>query len=85
MQKLKTESKSQIASVLDAYAEMPNQGVAVAAIDALGELGGPQAVEIIERVLGKLDSGGESGPHIDERWEALLRAYGRAGRFMPDR
>lgn len=81
---MRSLTKSEIAADLVISADAPNQVNALAAIHALGELGGPAAVKQIEQLMDDHDPGGINDQDDQERWAALLRAYGRAGRYLPD-
>lgn len=77
-----TKTKAEIAEQLRAYAGLPVHQHALAAIDALGELGGQVAIRHIEELM---DAGvTNSTPSGQEKWAALLRAYGRAARNLTD-
>lgn len=82
MQELETERKIQVAQQLRVFAESHDTEYAAAAIEGLGELGGSEAIKQLEEVMEK--ESGKSGPGAKALWAALLRAYGRAGRFLPD-
>lgn len=76
-----SKSKVEIAEQLRAFAQNPVYIFAIASIEGLGELGGADAVNHIEELM-DLEAD-KDGPNGKEKWAALLRAYGRAGRFLP--
>ena len=75
-------NKNSIAEQLRAFTAAVPLPTALAAIDGLGELGGTVAVKHIEELLEEVShqGGGESR----EKWAALIRAYGRAGRYLTE-
>ena len=75
-------TKTGIASQLRAATDGPNTAIVLAAIEGLGELGGTEAITHIEELM---DTRAEvTTPDGLAIWAGLLRAYGRAGRFLPD-
>ena len=81
MQKMES-NKNAIAMQLRAYAENPVLAYAMAAIEGLGELGGAVAVVHIEELMDECAD--KTGDNERKKWEALLRAYGRAGRYLEE-
>jgi hypothetical protein len=82
MATLKTATKTAVAEQLRAFAASPETDFALAAIAALGELGGSNSLNHIEELMDV--SADARGPSEKMKWAALLRAYGRAGRFLPE-
>lgn len=82
MHKLTTDTKRAAATQLRAFIAGAKLEAALAAIEGLGELGGPDAIAHIEELMDThVESTTADGAAI---WAGLLRAYGRAGRFLPD-
>lgn len=69
--------KTAIARNLRAQAEGPVLMISLAAIHGLGELGGAEAISNIEELI-------EKHSNVHAKLDALLRAYGRAGRHLQD-
>lgn len=67
--------KAAIARNLREQAEGPVLMISLAAIHGLGELGGPEAISQIEELI-------ETHSNVNAKLDALLRAYGRAGRHL---
>lgn len=82
MNKLTTDTKRAAATQLRAFVAGAKLESVLAAIEGLGELGGPDAIAHIEELMdthSELDT-----PESAKIWAGLMRAYGRAGRFLPD-
>ncbi|VTU29739.1 hypothetical protein H6CHR_03254 [Variovorax sp. PBL-H6] len=82
METLKTATKTAAAEQLRAFAVSPETDFALAAIFALGELGGSNALNHIEELMDEASDA--RGPNEKAKWAALLRAYGRASRLLPE-
>lgn len=75
-------TKTDIANQLRAATDGPNTEIVLAAIEGLGELGGIEAIKHIEELMDmNMEIATARGAAV---WAGLLRAYGRAGRFLPD-
>jgi len=82
MRKLSTETKLAAATQLRAFIAGAKLEFVLAAIEGLGELGGIEAIAHIEELM---DTHSElTTADGDAIWAGLLRAYGRAGRFLPE-
>lgn len=82
MRKLTTDTKTAVALQLRSLVAGARLEPALAAIEGLGELGGPQAITHIEELMethSEMDT-----PDSRAIWAGLIRAYGRAGRFLPE-
>lgn len=75
-------TKTSIANQLRAFVTGAKKESALAAIEGLGELGGIEAVRHIEELMDEhVEITTPDGAAV---WTGLLRAYGRAGRFLPE-
>lgn len=76
------QTKTAVAIQLRAFIAGARLESVLAAIEGLGELGGIEAITHIEELM---DTHAEiTTPDGLAIWAGLLRAYGRAGRFLPD-
>lgn len=82
MNELTTDNKIAVAIQLRAFTDSAKLEFVLAAIEGLGELGGPDAIKHLEELMDIQSD--RSTPNGDAIWAGLLRAYGRAGRFLPD-
>lgn len=82
MKELTTDSKLAVAIQLRAFTDSAKIEFVLAAIEGLGELGGTEAITHIEALMDI--QADRSTPNGDAIWAGLIRAYGRAGRFLPD-
>ena len=75
-------TKTSMANQLRAFVTGAKTESVLAAIEGLGELGGAEAIAHIEELMdAQSETTTSDGAAI---WASLLRAYGRAGRFLPD-
>lgn len=74
--------KAGIANTLRAQIDSLSLATSLAAIYGLGELGGRNAVFHIEELMNQYHNKNDSDSQA--KWEAILRAYGRAARYLDD-
>ena len=82
MKQLSADTKLAVANQLRAFIPGSKLEFILAAVEGLGELGGIEAITHIGELMDTHVDGTTS--NNDAIWAALLRAYGRAGRFLPD-
>ncbi len=82
MKMLNTTTKTELAVHLRAHADGPDLLIACGAIEGLGDLGGKAAIGHLEKLMDEAMS--PDKPKRKSLWPALLRAYGRAGRDLPE-